>query len=196
MTPAIEIINATAITPEELEPVRRSVEAAFGAVTRVSCECIPTEVAYDESRAQYCSTSIIAILLERRRAPGVRQVAIVDVDLFVPVLSFVFGEAQFRGDSAVVSTYRLSNEFYGIPPDADVHRSRLEKEIMHEIGHLYGLYHCRQFDCVMKSSTYAEEIDLKHAAMCGDCRNLLLGAAHTITTDKADHYERPIQSSM
>lgn len=196
MNGVIDIVNATALRPRDLEPIRRAVEEEFQMPTTLSCEPLAMENAYDESRAQYCSTALIALLLGRRREPGVRQIAIVDVDLFVPVLSFVFGEAQFGGDTAVVSTFRLSNEYYGIPPHAETHRARLAKELVHEIGHLFGLYHCRRFDCVMRSSTYAEEIDLKNATMCRECRDHLLHIPRSSTSEKAEFYERPIQSSM
>jgi archaemetzincin len=69
----------------------------------------------------------------------------------------------------VVSLHRLANEFYGLPRDDALLRHRLEKEIVHELGHMFGLYHCHQFECVMRSSTYVEEIDLKREEFCPAC---------------------------
>jgi archaemetzincin len=103
----------------------------------------------------------------------------VDVDLFIPVLTFVFGEAQLNGSCAVVSTARLKHEFYGLPADDGQFVHRVEKEVIHELGHTLGLYHCRNFECVMRSSTYVEEIDLKKARMCIDCKTKYLSTRAT-----------------
>jgi archaemetzincin len=102
-----------------------------------------------------------------------KRIGVVDVDLFIPVLTFVFGEAQLGGPAAVVSTHRLTNTFYGLPRDDDLMLRRLEKEIIHELGHTFGLYHCHQFECVMRSSTYVEEIDMKRAHPCPACAGAL-----------------------
>jgi archaemetzincin len=131
------------------------------------------EKAFDGSRGQHHSTALLSHLLDAHCPADVKCIAVVDVDLFIPVLTFVFGEAQFDGQAAIVSLHRLSNRFYGMPPDVDQTIRRLEKEIIHELGHTFGLYHCHQFECVMRSSTYVEEIDLKLADPCPDCRGIL-----------------------
>ena len=97
------------------------------------------------------------------------MIGVTAADLFVPVLTYVFGEAQLGGRAAVVSTHRLRPEAYGLPADDDLLTARAEKEALHELGHTYGLLHCPAPDCVMRASTYAEEIDLKPAALCERC---------------------------
>jgi archaemetzincin len=131
--------------------------------------------AYDSSRKQTNSTALLVQILNRSAAPSRKSIAIVEVDLFIPILTFVFGEAQLGGPAAIVSAHRLCNGFYGLPNDKAVMIDRLEKEIIHELGHTFGLYHCHQFECVMRSSTYVEEIDMKRASPCGDCALLLAG---------------------
>ena len=98
-----------------------------------------------------------------------RVLCVIGVDLFAPVLTYVFGEAQLDGRAAVVSIHRLRSELYGLPADDDLLSRRLEKEALHELGHTYGLLHCRLQSCVMHASTYVEEIDLKSAAFCDAC---------------------------
>lgn len=90
-------------------------------------------------------------------------------DLFIPILTFVFGEAMLGGNSAVVSTYRLQEGFYGLADDAEVLLWRLKKEAVHELGHTFGLVHCREFECVMHSSRGIEEVDVKSSEFCEDC---------------------------
>jgi archaemetzincin len=129
--------------------------------------------AFDSSRRQWNSTILLAELIHQHPFPESKTIAVVEVDLFIPVLTFVFGEAQLEGGAAVISTARLLQQFYGLPPDDEQTLCRLEKEIVHELGHTFGLFHCRHFECVMRSSTYVEEIDLKSAELCADCRALL-----------------------
>jgi archaemetzincin len=76
----------------------------------------------------------------------------------------------------VVSTHRLANEYYGLPKDARLFRERTAKQAVHELGHLFGLVHNHQFECVMRSSTYVEELDLKRAAFCEACAGKLVAA--------------------
>ena len=127
------------------------------------------ETAFDQSRGQYNSRSLLGQLLREARPGPARVLGVTGVDLFIPVLTYVFGEAQLGGTAAVVSTHRLDGERYGLPPDPERLRQRLVKEAVHEIGHTCGLVHCHEHRCVMGSSTYVEEIDLKDARFCARC---------------------------
>lgn len=126
------------------------------------------DLVYDYSRAQYNSTLLIKELL--RRFYGQSKIfGITSVDLFVPVLTYVFGEAQLDGVAGVMSTYRLDDAIYGLPPDEVKFFERSVKESVHEIGHMFGLFHCKNFDCAMHSSTTVDDIDIKGAALCKEC---------------------------
>ena len=131
------------------------------------------ESAFDTSRGQYSSTKILRQLLEDPQEPADRTLGVTSVDLFTPVLTYVFGEAQLSGRAAVVSLHRLRPEVYGLPPDEALLYARLHKEVVHELGHTYGLLHCRNMGCVMGTAAYAEEIELKTAQFCEHCRGRL-----------------------
>jgi archaemetzincin len=90
--------------------------------------------------------------------------------LYIPILTFVFGEAQIGGPCGVVSIHRLRQEFYGLPPDLDLLRQRLAKEAVHEIGHTLDLTHCEDYQCAMAPSHAVEWIDLKESALCESCQ--------------------------
>ncbi|MDZ7373716.1 MAG: archaemetzincin family Zn-dependent metalloprotease [candidate division KSB1 bacterium] len=140
--------------------------------------------AHDRFRNQYHSTEILAQLLRQAPRDTLRILGLTDLDLFIPVLTYVFGEAQLGGKAAVVSCYRLKNELYGLPPDNRLLQARLLKEAIHELGHTFHLLHCDDPSCVMRVSTYVEEIDYKGDRFCAACEarlaNILedlLGAA-------------------
>jgi archaemetzincin len=127
------------------------------------------ELAFDGSRGQYNSRIVLGQLLRDLRPQSSRVLGVTSVDLFIPVLTYVFGEAQLEGRAAVVSTHRLANERYGLAPSLQVLRQRLNKEAVHELGHTYGLVHCHAARCVMGSSTYVEDIDIKTDRFCDRC---------------------------
>lgn len=125
--------------------------------------------AWDARRGQY-ETGRILKWLESRHAEAAKVLGLTDVDLFIPILTFVFGEAQLGGRAAVVSTARLA-----APSGSRTGRlleERLRKEALHEIGHAYGLVHCGHPGCVMGRSPGVKEIDLKTLSFCSDCRLL------------------------
>lgn len=131
------------------------------------------EIAYDASRGQYNSRALLRQLLTEAPTPGDRVLGVTTLDLFIPVLTYVFGEAQLGGPVAIVSLHRLNTTMYGLPPNDALLYDRLVKEAVHELGHTFHLLHCRDQLCVMASSTYVEGIDLKTAQFCERCRAAL-----------------------
>jgi len=127
------------------------------------------ELALDASRGQYNSRILLAQMLQEHASHASRVLGIAGVDLFIPVLTFVFGEAQLDGSVAVVSTYRLDNEVYGLPPNRSLLLDRLIKEAVHELGHTFNLVHCHTHPCVMMSSTLVDAIDQKSDRFCDAC---------------------------
>lgn len=128
---------------------------------------------FSPERGQYNATLVLAHLLRHLPERDAKIVGVTNVDLFIPVLTFVFGQAQLDGPGAIVSTYRLRNEHYGLPSDPALLNERTVKEIVHELGHTFGLVHCRNYSCVMHAATYVEEVDLKEARFCASCREEL-----------------------
>jgi archaemetzincin len=150
----------------------------MGRVFRVSCEVVngtlSPEFAFHPERGQYHSSEILAHLQQRARSTGWRLLGVTAVDLYIPILTFVFGEAQLGGRCAVVSIHRLRQEFYGLPADSNLLHDRLLKEAVHELGHTLQLMHCDDYGCVMAASHAVEWIDLKGPRLCADCHNRVL----------------------
>jgi archaemetzincin len=91
------------------------------------------------------------------------------VDLAIPMLTFLFGQAQFEGPVAVVSLCRLHQEFYGLPGQESLLRERTVKEVLHELGHTFGLVHCSDPRCAMSLATHIELVDAKAEQYCARC---------------------------
>ena len=156
----------------QLEILAEGLSPALHATCVVSADSLKPDFAYDPLRGQYHSTAILQRVQMTRTAESWRLLGVTEIDLFIPVFTFVFGEAQLGPDNAstaVVSSYRLRQEFYGLPPDTTLLTERLLKESLHEIGHTLGLRHCGDYRCVMSSSSSVERIDMKSAQFCAAC---------------------------
>lgn len=162
--------------PEEvLDRLEAGLREAFGLrIRRVGGFADPAE-AFDAGRGQWSAVAMLRALLERAAAEGGRLLGITERDLFVPVLSFVYGQAQLRGQVAVVSLARLRPEFHGLRPDPELVARRAVKEGVHEIGHTFGLVHCLDRRCPMSLSLGLDDLDFKTAAPCASCTALLAG---------------------
>jgi archaemetzincin len=144
---------------------------------QVSCEIVPAvldpSAAFHTERRQYHSSQLLAAMREFANGDSWRVLGVTEVDLYIPILTFVFGEAQTEGECAVVSAQRLRQEFYGLTPDQALLEQRLLKEAIHEIGHTCALTHCDNYLCAMAASHAVEWIDIKDSALCRECRDKL-----------------------
>ena len=128
---------------------------------------------YDPSRRQYDANKLLKEIDLRASVDSIKTIGLFGVDLFIPILTYIFGQAFLKGRTGIASLYRLKNELYGLVPDNELLLERFKKVIIHEIGHMFGLKHCHTTSCVMLSSTYMEDIDQKSAELCVKCRSEL-----------------------
>lgn len=132
-------------------------------------EVVDPSDTFHPARQQYNSTQILSKIVGLQDGDNTKLLGIASVDLFIPILTFVFGEAQLGNRAAVISLHRLKQPFYGLPEDNQLLYERCEKEAIHELGHTFRLLHCQKFDCVMHFSNSIEQIDLKHNTFCSEC---------------------------
>jgi archaemetzincin len=123
--------------------------------------------AFNSARGQYDSTRLLAGLKGLR--PEGLVIGAATCDLYVPVLTFVFGEAEMPGRAAIFSIHRLREEFYGLPSNRSLLIDRALRELWHEAGHLRGLPHCPDWSCVMSPSHAIDRVDAKTARYCPRC---------------------------
>ena len=153
---------------EALETVKRCVAETFDAPVR-EMSLPAVEFAYDAGRSQYRSIAVLELLARAVPEDALKLLAVTARDLFIPVLTFVYGHAQLSGRVAVISLARLKQEFYGLAPSREIFLERAAKEALHETGHTFGLVHCADGSCAMALGTNIRQIDLKRAAFCGSC---------------------------
>jgi archaemetzincin len=111
--------------------------------------------------------------LEALASAGVVVVGIAAVDVAIPIFTFVFGRARQGGRACLVSLARLEPAFYGLPPDSGLLTERAVAEVLHELGHVAGLGHCRDFACLMHFAASVEKIDVRGPGFCDPCALLL-----------------------
>lgn len=172
-----------------LESLCIALREAFGVTVAVRSQAISIDSFYDERRGQYDSTAILKHLNRlgepahhsnpSHRRHQVQVVGVTPHDLFIQILTYVFGEAELGGTVAVVSYHRFRNELYGLSPDRSLVLKRVRKVAIHEVGHSLGLVHCSTQTCVMHAASYVEDLDLKGQEFCPLCRASIERPGHT-----------------
>jgi archaemetzincin len=153
-----------------LEKISGGVRSEFSIPVAIRRGNLDLSEFYDPARRQY-NGSLLLNRIETDFADDTsKTVGLFSVDLFIPILTYIFGQAYLNGRSGIVSTCRLVNEHYGLKADEEKQTERLRKEIIHELGHMFGLIHCSDPVCVMRSGTYVEDIDQKSHKLCLHCR--------------------------
>jgi len=156
--------------PNEItENLRNEVNRIFNCPVEIGAGFSQLAHAYNPERKQYLSSTLIASLDALPRERDEKVVGITDVDLYAPRLNFVFGEADIVSGVVVVSLYRLKQAPYGLAPDKALFIKRATKEIVHELGHTFGLGHCFNPRCVMRFSNTLADTDYKEVNFCNEC---------------------------
>jgi len=132
---------------------------------------VPQE-AYNQTRAQYHSATLLKYLSALLRIDPLEQriMGIIDEDVYIQGLPYVFGEADGKYGTCLVSLFRLRQEFYELPQDPQLFNARVLKAAVHELGHTYGLTHCPNPLCVMNFSNTVLDTDRKGSKFCALCR--------------------------
>jgi len=128
---------------------------------------------YDSARRQYNGNALLKQIDCMSFPETSKTIGIFNVDLFIPILTFIFGQAFLGGETGIASLYRLNNEMYGMDVNNQLLLERFKKEVIHELGHTFGLIHCMNPRCVMRSSNYVEDIDQKEQHLCLSCTTKL-----------------------
>jgi archaemetzincin len=154
-----------------LEDLRPALEKTFHLPCSVLDTRLDPNFALHGERQQYHSSQILQRMQSFLSGESWRMLGIAAVDLYIPILTFVFGEAQMGGPTAVMSAHRLHQQFYGLAANRELLLQRVVKEAVHELGHTLNLTHCHDYSCAMAPSHAVEWIDLKNSTLCKGCRS-------------------------
>ena len=191
----IQLLPMGSVEPELLSDLAAGLAREF----LIPCEILTAvgepSFAYNVTRHQHSSTEILASLALRDTPDTWRLLGVTSLDLYIPILTFVFGEAQMGGNSAVISLHRLRDEFYGLPPNILQLRERLLKEAVHELGHTLTLSHCEDYQCVMSPSHGIEWVDLKSSRFCANCRAAVPSRAEVKALNGSPHIQKARKSA-
>jgi len=160
------------VTPDLLGPISEEIKRIYGYPTEVLSLLDDLEFAFHPNRNQYHSTPILEQLAQKAPAGAIKVLALVEVDLFIPILTHVYGEAQLGGKACIVSTIRL-NEGHSYLNTQEPFLSRIVKEAIHELGHTFQLRHCREHTCLMHYCRNESDVDRKSDQLCRYCKVLL-----------------------
>ncbi|RMH02008.1 MAG: Zn-dependent protease [Aquificota bacterium] len=147
--------------------VAKNIKEVFGLDVRFSHLSLPPKYGYNPLRHQYNASLLLEYLSRVYYKDMLKLVAVVPFDLYEEGLNFVFGVAQLGGRYALVGTLRLWDR------REDLFFERVMKEVNHELGHTFGLLHCKNPGCVMNFSNSLEEVDLKGRFFCESCNKIL-----------------------
>ena len=159
-------------TPELLDLIGAEIKRIYAFPTEVQTVLTDIEFAFHPNRSQYHSTPILDELAHKAPAGAVKVMALTQVDLFIPILTHVYGEAQLGGKACIVSTRRL-NEGHQSQNTQEPYLSRIIKEAIHELGHTFQLRHCREHTCLMHYCRNEGDVDRKSDQLCRYCKVLL-----------------------
>lgn len=168
----VALVAIGKVDTQVLEELKNGLEDIFNRQIFISKPRQEPDYAFDEERGQYYSSAILDnISKEKEYVPFEKVLAVVDHDLYVPDLNFVFGEATQR--IALISITRLRQEYYDLPQDLYIFNRRILTEAVHELGHTYGLGHCHNSHCVMFFSNSLIDTDSKGYEFCPRCKKRL-----------------------
>lgn len=165
----IALVSVGKIDKQILEDLKEDLSKIFDKEIFIGKDMPGPDYAFNKKRGQYLASTILdRILQQRDYASFERVLAVVDDDLYVSELNFVFGLAGSRG--AIISVTRLKAQYYGLPENSDIFRKRTLSEAVHELGHTYGLGHCENPSCVMFFSNSLIDTDRKGYQFCMRCK--------------------------
>lgn len=167
--PGITLVSFGFFEKEILDGVAEAVRLEFDHPVRIREGHVDISEHFDAGRRQYNANKLLHLVDSLTFPHTKKTIGLFNIDLFIPILTYIFGQAALGGHSGIASLYRLNNEYYGMEPDKLILMERFRKEVVHELGHTFGLIHCNSPICVMRSSTYVEDIDQKEVHLCPRC---------------------------
>jgi archaemetzincin len=156
------------------ELVPQSIAAHIQGILHVEVDVLPPlplpSSAFDQGRLQYSASRMLQHLETLSFSRCDKIMGVLDRDLFIPIFTYVLGEAQQGGKHALVSLHRLKTDEANAPSSLSLLIERSAKVALHELGHLYSLHHCLDPACLMHFSGSLRDLDETFLDYCSYCR--------------------------
>jgi archaemetzincin len=167
------LLPVAGVADGDLDAIEAFVAAYFACETRRLPPLETPAGAWDAKREQHDATALMRAALPLLPPGATRLLVVTGHDIYIPMLTFIFGQAQVNGPAAILSLARLRQEFHGLPADRELYVERVLKEVLHELGHTFGLVHCANRACTMSLSINVTNIDVKRGELCDACADEL-----------------------
>ncbi len=171
-TKGITLISYGDFEDEFLGKITDYITSEYNLPVEIKEDKIDLNHFYDPTRRQYDGNKLLSEI-QVISLDDIKTIGLFRVDIFIPILTYIFGQAFLNGQSGIVSTFRLKNELYGLKKDDNLLIERFGKVVIHELGHTFGLVHCHIPSCVMRAGSYVENLDQKTMHLCPSCRKQL-----------------------
>lgn len=166
------------VTPTLIEVVTAHVQGILDLPVDILPEFEPPADSYNEARNQYHAGKLLDHLNASVDATYQKVLGVASYDLYLPIFTHVYGEAQVSGRTAVFSICRLEDSRVPKALSASGRETfliRAAKVGLHELLHTYGMTHCRHTDCLMGFVTRLETLDAMPLYLCHSCRQFWEG---------------------
>jgi archaemetzincin len=164
----IVLVPIGPVAPDLLQWCKEHLPGIFDSEVVIAKQMELPNGAYDPSRKQFLGDAVLDEL-HSADIQADRVAGLLDQDCYASGLNFIFGQASPGRKEAFVALPRLRQTFYGLKDNPELFRQRVLKEIIHELGHTWGLPHCSNPKCIMHFSNSLKDTDIKGPGFCEIC---------------------------
>lgn len=163
------------INENVLKYLQQELKTIFSREVKILPQVKISQDAYNGMRKQYNAKALLETIQGDFSKNNLDKIlAVMDKDMYAPELNFVFGSVEkIGGGKGIISIIRLGEEFYHRQVDEGLFFKRILKESIHELGHLHGIPHCGNSECVMHFSYSILDADNKGDKFCHACQVIL-----------------------
>jgi len=159
----IQLLYETGLEESVVNHVKFVLQNSFNAQLVSVEEVVIPDTFYNTMRGQYIADLVVEHISNFLNEDAY-LLLLSTRDAYVAGLNFVFGLAIPWIRTAAVFLARLM-----LGATKTLLLNRVEKEVLHELGHLLGLKHCKTPGCVMNFSNSLMDVDRKSNKFCRKC---------------------------
>jgi archaemetzincin len=177
----VALLSSGTVSPLTMEVLAGHIQGLLSLPAEILGPFAPPDGAFHQPRNQYNAAVLLQFLAGPpgsqvtetdaypARSEYLRVMGVTSFDLFLPIFTHVYGEAQISGRAAVISLFRLRTGADGAAVGQELFLTRSAKVAIHELLHTFGLVHCRHAHCLMRPVTKITDLDELPLTLCRSC---------------------------